>query len=157
MPTLNRLGSGRIGAVLLIGVMASVSFSAFAADGPGSDLELHDKKAYWQTLYRDLLSERRTLRATVAKERELYADANRRNYRRGNKRHVHYEAMLEAQAELAEVEQKLSTIDDDARRAGALASWLYEVEDEETSQRPVVATGPGDEGRNPLYLDPPSD
>ena len=159
MHHVDRLGNARVGATLLAGLMVLVSFTALAADGVGSDSELREKKAYWQTRYRELLSDQRELRALVAQERELYADANRRNYRRGKKRHVHRDAMLEAQAELAEVEQKLSTIEDDARRAGALPGWLYEVEIEleESARRPAIAAGPGDEGRNPLYRDRASD
>ena len=36
--------------------------------------------------------------------------------------------MQEAEKELARVEEELSTLADDARRAGALPGWLYEVE-----------------------------
>lgn len=159
MRHVDRLGNARMGTALLAGLMMLISFTALAADGIGSDPEIREQKTYWQTRYRQLLSDRQELQALVARERELYADANRRNYRRGDKRHVHRDAMLEAQDQLAEVERALSTIRDDARRAGALPGWLNEVEFEfeESRERPAITAGPGDEGRNPLYLDPETD
>ena len=117
--------------------------------------ELSDSKAYWQERYRGLLTEAAELRVTIERETELYADANRRNYRRGKKRHVHRVAAEEAKAELARIEAELATIEDEGRRAGALPGWFYEVELEleEGVRRPPVAEGPGDDGRNPLYLE----
>lgn len=133
--------------------------SALAWEPAGSDPERRAEKVYWQNRYRSLLEDAARLRAEVERERELYADANRRNYRRGRKRHVHREAMQAAAERLAEVEAQLATIEDEARRAGALPGWLYEVEAEleDADGRAGVATGPGDEGRNPLYLEQEQD
>ena len=112
-------------------------------------------KAHWQDRYRSLLREADKLRATIETERELYADANRRNYRRGSKRHQHRIKVQLAEDKLKLVEAELATIKEDGRRAGALASWFYEVEDEGSA--PASASpqeiGPGDAGRNPLYVD----
>jgi len=123
-------------------------------------------KTHWQNRYRNLLLDAARLRAAVERETELYADANRRNYRRGSKRHTHHEAAKVAEQELVKVEAALATIEDDARRAGALPGWFYEVEFEmENGElRPEIAAGPEqesqqkreqeqDDGRNPLYAD----
>ena len=150
---------------LVAGVVVLLALTAptlAAADDTTADPELRTMKTYWQNRYRTLLRDAERLREAVERETELYADANRRNYRRGNKRHVHREAALEAEQELAKVEAALATIEDDARRAGALPGWLYEVEFEmeEAESRPGIAAGPeqerdeeADAGRNPLYLD----
>jgi hypothetical protein len=155
----HRRENARIRTVLLLGMIALLWWPASGSADTGSDPELRAKKVHWQTRYRDLLSRQRELHAIIGTERELYADANRRNYRRGSKRHTHRKAMLEAQAKLEKVEQKLSTIEDDARRAGALPGWLYDVEMEfeDAARRPAVGAGPGDDGRNPLYRDRASD
>lgn len=120
-----------------------------------SDPQLRAQKVEWQKRYRSLLERQASLREEIAREQELYADANRRNYRRGRKRHVHRDAMLAAKDKLAAVEAELDGFEDEARRAGALPGWLYEVEAEmeDADRRPAIATGPGDDGRNPLYVD----
>lgn len=142
----------RIGSVLLCGLVAALCAVPTAA--VADDLaELGSEKTYWQNRYRNLLAEASELRATIEVERELYADANRRNYRRGRKRSRHLEKVQKATAELITVETALATIEDDGRRAGALPGWFYEVEIEIESakRRPAVSIGPGEEGRNPLY------
>jgi len=132
-------------------LMASTAPMVVQAD----DAEKRAAKTKWQNKYRGLIVQAAELRGTIDSERELYADANRRNYRRGPKRHVHHKAMKEAVTELAKVEAELATIQDDGRRAGALPGWFYEVdmEFEDAERRPAIAAGPGDEGRNPLYLE----
>lgn len=133
---------------------------------PANDLadtpELAAMKSYWQDRYRDLKLESERLRVEIAEQTELYADANRRNYRRGKKRHIHRTAAQKASDRLAEVEAELASIEDDARRAGALPGWFYEVDFElqEEDALPGIASGPDDEddaGRNPLYLDDEDD
>ncbi len=141
-----------------LALLALAASPVAAGDDPSSEPELRATKAYWQNRYRNLLRDAARLRSEVERETELYADANRRNYRRGKKRHIHREAAKEAEQELAKVEAELATIEDDARRAGALPGWLYEVEFEmqDAELRPGIATGPEqeqDEGRNPLYDD----
>lgn len=106
---------------LLLGTMALPAIAE-------TDPEAAAEKAYWQKRYASLLDEAEVLRETVERERELYADANRRNYRRGDKRHRHRKAMLEAAARLEVVERELEALPDEARRAGALPGWLREVE-----------------------------
>lgn len=136
-------------AIFLGLAIAMLAVPAFAGDP-----EVGAETAYWQDRYRDLVVEAQSLRDKIARERELYADANRRNYRRGTKRHIHRQAAAKAAKKLAKVEAQLATIEDDARRDGAPRGWLnqIEIELEEEARRPTVAAGPGDEGRNPLYL-----
>ena len=123
-----------------------------------SDAELASEKDFWQTRYRTLFDRADTLRETIAIETELYADANRRNYRRGTKRHIHRVAAEEARAELAEVERELSTLPDEARRQGALPGWFYEVEEDRSAivRNPALAPEPDDrdEARNPRFAEP---
>ena len=126
-----------------------------------SSPELDSAKDYWQTRYRTLLERADSLRETIEVETELYADANRRNYRRGKKRHVHRVAAEEARAELVEVERELSTIQEEGRRAGALPGWFYEVEQDrsDVARNPALAPDPDDrdEGRNPRFIEPEED
>lgn len=155
---LTRAGRSARWVLVLALALSAVNASPVSAQGDvAGDPELRASKTYWQNRYRNLLLDSARLRSEIDRERELYADANRRNYRRGNKRHVHREAFLEAQQELARVEAELATIKDEARRAGALPGWLYEVEFEmeDAEGRPGIASGPEseDDGRNPLYSD----
>lgn len=126
-----------------------------------SDAELASEKDFWQTRYRTLFDRADTLRETIAIETELYADANRRNYRRGTKRHLHRVAAEEARAELAIVERELSKIKEEGRRAGALPGWFYEVELDraDVARSPALAPEPDDrdEGRNPRFVEPKED
>lgn len=118
-------------------------------------------KAYWQELYTKLLKQRFIEDEIIERERELYADANRRNYRRGTKRRRHRKAMLEAIARKGEVEDRLAEFQEKARRAGALPGWLYEVEGnwrESLVSPPAAArdgagTNSGNEGRNPKFFE----
>lgn len=134
--------------VLLLGLMAPLATTA--SDG-------HRGKDYWQERYAGLLKEADRLRATIERETELYADANRRNYRRGKKRHVHRVAAAEAREELARVEALLDQLPEDARRQGALPGWLYEVEERHAERRQAgdapAAQDPAETGRNPLFLE----
>jgi len=134
---------------------AIVSAPALAWGEYGAEAELRAEKASLQGEYRDLVTRANRLRDVIERERELYADANRRNYRRGKSRHVHLEAVDVATKELGKVEAQLATFADDARRAGAPPGWLNEVEMEleDEARLPEIAAGPGDEGRNPIYLE----
>jgi len=141
-------------AVLTSGILM-LAFVGVNLASAEDEATLRAEKDFWQERYSSLLKRADSLEATVERERELYADANRRNYRRGTVRHVHRDAMLEAQAELAEVKAELAGIQEEGRRAGAMPGWFYEVELERESGplRPGTETGPSDEGRNPLYLE----
>jgi hypothetical protein len=145
---------------LFVGVaFAVVSAPASALGEFGAEAELRADKESWQDEYRDLVTRADRLRDEIDRERELYADANRRNYRRGQKRHVHLETIDVATRELSEVEAQLATFAEDARRAGAPPGWLNEVEIEleDEARLPANAAGPGDEGRNPIHLVPTED
>ena len=124
-----------------------------------------DPKAYWQERYRTLLRQREIETLVIERERELYADANRRNYRRGRKRHVHRDAMHEAMVRRGLVEERLDAFREEARRAGVLPGWLYEVEEtwrDVPIAAPVAVYETEDElpeeleGRNPLYFEDPA-
>jgi hypothetical protein len=144
----------RTGRGLLVGLVLLSFLIPVVADAtdPG---ELRAQKLYWQTRYRDLRTRADELRATIDLARGLYASANRRNYRRGGQRHIQAEVMKAAASELEEVDAALASIEDDGRRAGALPGWFYEVERAAGEQGPEISAGPGDEGRNPLYLKGP--
>ncbi len=123
-----------------------------------SDAELEGMKTYWQNRYRQLLVSADDLREEIERETGLYADANRRNYRRGTKRHVHRVAIEEAEKKLAEVNRELSTIKEEGRRAGALPAWFYDVEQvrADAARNPALAPRPDDpdRGRNPKFAPP---
>lgn len=151
--------------LFMMGMLLSVAGSGFLPASSAfaqaqSDSELSSLKTTWQTRYRNLLRSEANLRAEIDEQRELYADANRRNYRRGTKRHIHHDAMDAATKQLAGVEAELATIHEEGRRAGAMPGWFYEVELEfESNKLAAPATPDLDEeprddrsdGRNPLY------
>jgi len=147
-------GPRRLAALIALLAMAFAAPSSFARD----DAQRDGMKQYWQNRYRQLLRSADELRAEIAHETELYADANRRNYRRGTKRHMHRVAAEEAKAKLDAVESKLSTIKDEGRRAGALPGWFYEVEEEreDIARNPSLGPDPADPnaGRNPRFVTP---
>ena len=125
-------------------LILGLSFVMPLASG-ANDADDEGAKAYWQTRYRGLHADVIRLRGDIARERELYADANRRNYRRGSKRHVHREAMMKAMEELGRVEAELATIEEDGRREGALPGWFYEIdiELEDAGDQPNVPAAAG--------------
>ena len=145
--------------IVRFAIFLGLAIAMVAVPAVAGEPEVSAESAHWQDRYRDLVAETQRLRDTVERERELYADANRRNYRRGSKRHVHHQAGAKAADALAKVEAQLATIEDDARRAGAPRGWLNEIEMEleDEARRPAVAGGPGDDGRNPLYLESADD
>jgi len=137
-------------------------------DAPSVDLSAAEQREFWQTRYRTLRQESARLEQDIAFEWELYADANRRNYRRGNARHVHRDKALELEARLKEVDAELEALPERARQLGALPGWLREVESEpialpppgasdEEEDAPGQPAAPGSAedraGRNPLYLE----
>jgi hypothetical protein len=148
----NRTNRG-IGRSLFIGLVFVFLLAPIASRA--NEAEPQDTKAFWQNKYQGLIARAAELRGTIRTEQELYADANRRNYRRGPKRHIHQQAVKEATLELTKVEAELKTIKEDGRRAGALPGWFNEVEMEieDTRRRPAISAGPGIEGRNPLHLE----
>ncbi len=139
-------------AVALIGVPWTI---AQAGTETKTEAELEQERVRWQKKYRSLLTETKRLRSEIQEESKLYADANRRSYRRGNKRHYHREVVDDAKRKLAELETELENFEDVARRGGALRGWLtqVEIELEDEARGHAVTAGPGDEGRNPLYLE----
>ncbi|MFK7896701.1 MAG: hypothetical protein AB8G23_12745 [Myxococcota bacterium] len=153
-PTL-RLRRGVSALFLALALVAGAAVLPATAQTPAAraTAEASGPKDYWQERYRDLVNRAKKLRQEIEKERELYADANRRNYRRGDKRHRHRLKLVEAEEKLNTVEAELATIKDDGRRAGALPGWFYEVEDElgPNGGGSAAERGPGDGGRNPRF------
>ena len=156
--------------VLALPLLMSLAIGAFELTSPhiahaqvASIETSSEAKAHWQESYRKLRREAARLRQLVDRETTAYAEANRRNYRRGTVRHVHRKAALEAQQELAVVEAKLARFSDDAIKQGALPGWLYEVEDEpveipDGNLDPDASDAEDDTaGRNPIYLDDDDD
>lgn len=152
----------------LLGIAPVPVVSAQQADLSWASAD--QQKDFWQGRFRELRQRAALLRRDAAIEWELYADANRRNYRRGKVRHIHRDKAIELEVELAEVETELRALPEAARRAGALPGWLREVEFEKielpepgsTEEEDVegVPTAPGDldaidrrEGRNPIYFE----
>ena len=122
----------RLGAAVLclLGLLLCAPLSVLAEDGPRIGLSKADHKEFWQSRYRELRQEAALLKRDAAIEWELYADANRRNYRRGKVRHIHRDKALELEVRLAEVEEELNALPEAARRSGALPGWIREVEAE---------------------------
>ena len=117
-------------------------------------------KVKWQTDYRRLLQDTDRLRRNARNARENYARAQRRNYPRGGARQEMLLEAEKAERTLIGVEAQIEQLRLDGRRAGALPSWFYEVEDEPlggaqpASRAQTTEPVPEDqEGRNPLYLD----
>jgi len=152
-----------MGALILIGSLATTAALVLDARpaSAGSEPSLQDQKAEFQSRYRRLLRNEVVLQNNIAKTREDYAKAQRRNYPRGGARQQLLLQADQMEAELATVRQEIETLKLDARRQGVPPGWLYEVEDEE-----VVPAAPSDSGsdaasddeadragRNPLYLD----
>ncbi|MEE8163955.1 MAG: hypothetical protein V3T64_00150 [Myxococcota bacterium] len=117
-------------------------------------------KDKWQADYRRLLQDADRLRRNARNARENYVHAQRRNYPRGGARQQMLIEAEEAERGLVEVEARIEQLRLDARRAGALPGWFYEVDDEPRGMAqpasPAETTGPSPDdraGRNPLYLD----
>ena len=120
--------------------------------------ELLAKRAHWQDRYRTLLQNRVILKDNIAKLRNDYAQAQRRNYPRGGARDAFLQKAEEQEDKLAEVERELDSIQRDARAAGVPPGWLAEVEDESFEiPQPAAPSNDGDEvdreGRNPIYFE----
>lgn len=147
-----------LAAIMMSGASVLTSPSVGQAQNVSSD-DTDMRKAYWQGRYRELRQEIARARREVETQKTAYAEANRRNYRRGSVRHVYYEAWKKAEGELARAEEEFATIEDDARRDGALSSWFYEIEDEPIVLQPAVPPAGGDAaeesdedaGRNPIF------
>ena len=141
--------------VLALTAIVVPTANAAPSSETDAEIELREARERWQQQYRSLLTETARLRSEIQEGTELYAAANRRNYRRGSKRHFHREELEAAKRKLAELETELANFEDKARRGGALRGWLTQVETEfeDQTRSPAVTTGPGDEGRNPLHLE----
>jgi len=152
---LERSSAARMISALCLGIVLLAVPASANNPAARTGAEQSGPKAYWQERYRNLINRAAELRDIIETERELYADANRRNYRRGDKRHRHRIKLIEAEDQLEVIEAELETIKDDGRRAGALPGWFYEVESEleVLGGKPPVERGPGDRGRNPLYVE----
>jgi len=136
-----------------------IPLSAAHAQIAGEE-ELQDQKEYWQERYRRLRQDAARLERNAERARKAYAMAQRRNYPRGGARQRLIQQIEDAETELESVRKEIEELPTEARRAGAMPGWLYEVEDEEVViPEPAAADAVDAEeaearaGRNPLYLD----
>jgi hypothetical protein len=134
--------------------------AAHAADEENED-DPGALRASWQDRYRGLLQDRTRFSESIAISNKNYTQAQRRNYPRGGARQQFLLDAANAEKKLAETEEKISQVFDEARDAGVPPGWLYEVDDE-----PILVTRPASpnpgmadptdeedrEGRNPLYF-----
>lgn len=163
MSITKRLLETRLLAGLLIGLCGAlvaptvlVASDAFGEDEYDAELELKEEI---QRQYRDLLRNKAIFQRNAVTAREEYAEANRRNYPRGEARKQYLINEKEALDALAEVEVAIEKLHEQGRRDGALPGWFAEVEDEPLSLTQPAAPAEDDdrvrdrEGRNPLYFD----
>lgn len=140
---------------LVVGLALGLAISPLSAATARAQDASAGQKTHWQDRYRTLLNRQAELRSEIDSERALYAAANRRNYRRGTVRHVHLEKVKAAEEELAGVESALEDFAEEARRAGALPGWLYEVEEEQLAKQQKAGDESDEDataGRNPRFL-----
>jgi hypothetical protein len=136
--------------------VCAVSFPLLASDHAQADT--FAQKSEWQERYRSLLRNAARLEDNVAKSRENYARAQRRNYPRGGARQQFIIDADEAEKELVTVKAEIEQIFVDARHNAVPTNWLYEVDDEPImpAAPASVSDGESDEddraGRNPLYF-----
>jgi len=151
----NRPSLFRLVAVFLATAIACVAATTASAE---SEEELAAKRTLWQEKYRTLRHDKVRLQTDIATLTNAYALAQRRNYPRGGARDEIRIQAAEATKLLAETEEGLASIHDEARRAGVPAGWLYEVEEEPIELGQPASMGDGEEaedraGRNPLYFE----
>ena len=149
-----------VGLVLVVGWPGALPSLATAGDFTEVD-SFQAMKEEWQDRYRALLQDAARLRHNANSARDNYRMAQRWNYPRGGARQKFLLQADEAERDLVRVESDLEKFRVDARRAGALPGWLYEVEEEERvvsePAAPADASDPDLEGRNPLYLEQDED
>jgi hypothetical protein len=146
---------GRRAVSLVIALAVSLTAGFAAAE---TEEEILAKRTQWQERYRVALTNREILKANIAELRHNYAQAQRRNYPRGGARQAFLTQADEQEALLADTEQEIVSIREEARAAGIPPGWLAEVEDEPiaVSSQPASPADGEDvdrDGRNPLYID----
>jgi hypothetical protein len=152
-------------ALALFVATTTLIFSVMPRAAHAADEESEDDsgalRASWQDRYRGLLQDRARFSEGIAISNKNYTQAQRRNYPRGGARQQFLLDAANAEKKLAETEEKITGIFDEARDAGVPPGWLYEVEDEPVimtrpaSPNPGMADPAGEEdreGRNPLYF-----
>jgi hypothetical protein len=151
----NRPSLLRVAAVFLVTVIACFAAGTASAE---SEEELAAKRTHWQEKYRTLRYDKVRLETDIETLTNAYALAQRRNFPRGGARDKLVVQAAEAKKQLAETEEALASIHDEARRAGIPPGWLYEVETEPVESSQPASPGAGEDaedraGRNPLYFD----
>ncbi|MEM9176936.1 MAG: hypothetical protein AAGC67_17080 [Myxococcota bacterium] len=151
----NRIGRRAVALVLalLVGLGASLALAE-------TEEELQAKRLQWQDRYRVALTNRVILQGNVDMLLNSYAQAQRRNYPRGGAREKFLTQANEQKALLAEVEEEIASIYDEARAAGVPPGWLAEVESEDLSVPASPSSDDADEadaadreGRNPRFFE----
>jgi hypothetical protein len=148
---------------LLSGLPASLSLfviqpSTAHAQVTGEE-DLQNQKEYWQDRYRRLRQDAARLERNAERARKAYALAQRRNYPRGGARQQLFQQIEDAETELESVRKEIAELPSEARRAGAMPGWLYEVEKEEVVIPEPAAPDSSElaaddcAGRNPIYCD----
>ena len=147
--------------------LAVATAAALVAFVPGAAVAADDdpqvKRDYWQNKYRQLLQDRARFQANYESSNKNYVRAQRYNYPRGGARQQFMIDAQNAQKRLAETEEAIAEIFNEAREADVPPGWLYEVDDEPiaaprpASPDPVASDEDRDEemdreGRNPLYF-----
>lgn len=155
---------------LLSGVPATLSLVAMHAPAAHAQVageeDLQNQKEYWQDRYRRLRQDAARLEFNAERARKAYTLSRRWNYPRGEARLKLFQQIEDAEAELESVRKEIAALPTEARRAGALPGWLYEVEAEEVvipkPAAPDGVAGVGGAGAeeaedrrggNPLYPD----
>lgn len=149
----NPIGRRAVACVLAL----ALSFAAALAAAETEE-EILAKRTQWQDRYRVALTNREILKDNIAKLRNSYAQAQRRNYPRGGAREAFLMKAREQEVLLEETEKEIVAIREEARSASIPPGWLAEVEDEEIVAPSQPAAPAEDEqidreGRNPLYFD----
>jgi len=154
-------------ATVAIGLLSGLpaALSLFAIQAPAAHAQLADdevlqhEKEYWQDRYRRLRQNAARLERNAERARKAYALAQRRNYPRGGARQKLFQQIEDAETELESVRKEIEELPREARRAGALPGWLYEVEQEEVVIPEPAAPDSDDPaadacaGRNPIYCE----
>lgn len=139
----------RIPLILLLALLGAGLASALPEE------EDDGTRALWQARYRTLLQNRAILEDNIARLEHAYTQAQQRKYPRGAARESLRVRSEEQRERLAELQQEIDSIYDEARIAGVPPGWLSEVEDEPVVLPGAPATTDADAraGRNPLWLE----
>ena len=114
-----------------LAIVATSAPTAVAQGSPGEAQQEEEQKANWQGRYRRLIEQIREARERLeAAGAELSRARHHRTLRGGEQRLPVLEDRARAEADLIELSRALEALPEEARRAGAPAGWLREVEED---------------------------